>query len=335
MVLIQSELNSKYRIILYLQKIRVFGTRLLRDTVRTSFELFKIMVPLSIITKILAEFGFIELLGSVLTPVMKLVGLPGEIGLVWAASILTSTYGGMLVFASLAPAANLTIAQVTVLGTMILVAHSMPLELSIAKKAGTRFRVMIILRISGAFLVGWILYHFYRISGLLQSANNAIWKPPPRDPALLPWMHSELKTYLMIVVVILVLLLIMRILDKLNITSLLTRLLEPILRLMGLSERAAPITIIGITMGIGYGGGLIIQEAKSGVLTKYDIFYSLTFMGLCHGVIEDTALMVLIGGHLSGLFWARSLFALVITFLMVKVVNRLSESTFDRFFFKQ
>jgi len=58
-------------------------------------------------------------------------------------------------------------------------------------------------------------------------------------------------------------------------------------------------------------------------------------MGLCHGVIEDTALMVLIGGHLSGLFWARSLFALVITFLMVKVVNRLSESTFDRFFFKQ
>ena len=77
-----------------------------------------------------------------------------------------------------------------------------------------------------------------------------------------------------------------------------------------------------------------MQEAKSGRMTKYDIFYSLAFMGLCHGVIEDTALMVVIGGHLSGLFWSRLFFALLITFILVKVINRFNESTFDRFFFK-
>ena len=317
-----------------MKNIKIFGLRLVKDTAKTSFELIKIMLPMSLLTKILAEFGFIEFLGRILTPLMELVGLPGNIGLVWAASILTNIYGGMVVFASLAPDADLTIAQVTVLGTMILVAHSMPLELSIAKKAGTRFRFMIMLRISGAFVIGWMLYHLYRLTGLLQTANNAIWNPPPQNTAWLDWVQGELKNYLTIFLVILGLLLIMRILEILNITALLIRLLEPVLRLLGMSERAAPLTIIGMTMGIGYGGGLILQEAKSGRMTKYDIFYSLAFMGLCHGVIEDTALMVVIGGHLSGLFWSRLFFALLITFILVKVINRFNESTFDRFFFK-
>ena len=321
------------KVVQLLKKVRNIGSALLRDAINTSFELFKVMIPLSILTRLLAELGLIKYLGFILKPVMELVGLPGDMGLVWAASMVTNIYGGMVVFASLAPEANLTIAQVTVLGTMILVAHSMPLEVSITKKAGTRFRIMITLRIVSALVIGWLLFRIYQFFDVLQSANNAIWNPLPKSPGWIAWLQGEVKNILIIFMVILLLLVLMKILEKLNITALLIRLLKPVLRLLGMSERAAPITIIGMTMGLGYGGGLIIQEAKSGRMEKYDIFYSLSFMGLCHGIIEDTMLMAVIGGHFSGIFWARFIFALTVIFLMVKIINRISEQTFDRFFF--
>ena len=84
---------------------------LLRDALRTSAELFKIIIPISIITRFLQQWGVVDQLGVLLAPVMELVGLPGPIGLVWATTLVTNLYGGMVVFASIAPALELTVAQ--------------------------------------------------------------------------------------------------------------------------------------------------------------------------------------------------------------------------------
>ncbi len=48
------------------------------------------------------------------------------------------------------------------------------------------------------------------------------------------------------------------------------------------------------------------------------MFFSLTLMGLCHSLIEDTMLMVMIGAHLSGILWARLVFAILAVALVVK-----------------
>ena len=103
--------------------------------------------------------------------------------------------------------------------------------------------------------------------------------------------------------------------------------------MMGLSKDAAPITVIGMTMGIGYGGGLIIREVQSGTLSRKDIFFSLSFMGLMHSMIEDTSLMLLLGGHISGVLVFRFLFAMLVIFVMVRLMRRVSDRTFNRYFF--
>ncbi|MBN2418302.1 MAG: hypothetical protein JXL81_02875, partial [Deltaproteobacteria bacterium] len=97
-----------------------------------------------------------------------------------------------------------------------------------------------------------------------------------------------------------------------------------------MSKDAAPITIIGMTMGIGYGGGLIIREAKSGTLTGRDIFFSLSFMGLMHSMIEDTMLMILLGGHVTGVLIFRFLFAMTVIFTIVKLMKKVPEAAFKR-----
>lgn len=307
----------------------------LRQAARTSLTLFRIIVPIAIGVRLLELTGIIELLGQLLAPVMTLVGLPGSMGLVWATTLVTNIYGGMVVFAGVAPAAGLSAAQVTVLATMMLIAHAIPVEASIARQAGTSFRAMAALRVVGALVAGVLLNLFYGLTNTLQQPNQALWSPPPRDPSWLGWALGETRTLLTIFLIIFALLLLMRLLERLGIINGLTRLLRPVLTLLGISDRAAPLAIVGMTLGLTYGGGLIIQEARAGHLSRHDIFCALALLGICHSFIEDTLLMVVIGGHLSGTLLWRTLFALTVTFMVAQALRRLPESLLDRWFFRQ
>lgn len=310
---------------------------LLRDclvrAIRTSYALFRIIVPIAIGVRLLELTGLIDLLGRLLAPVMTVVGLPGSMGLVWATTLVTNIYGGMVVFAGVAPGAGLTVAQVTVLATMMLIAHAIPVEASIARQAGTSFRAMAALRIGGALVAGTLLNLCYRATATLQHPNTALWTPPPRDPSWLGWVLGEARNLLYIFLIILALLILMRLLERLGIIAGLTRLLRPVLTLLGISERAAPLAIVGMTLGLTYGGGLIIQEARAGHLSRHDVFCALALLGICHSFIEDTLLMVVIGGHLSGTLIGRTLFALLVTWLVARLLRRLPETFLDRWFF--
>lgn len=308
-------------------------TDCLRQAVTTSLALFRIIVPIAVAVRLLEISGAIELLGRLLAPLMALVGLPGSMGLVWATTLATNIYGGMVVFAGVAPGANLSVAQVTVLATMMLIAHAIPVEASIARQAGTSFRAMAALRIGGALLAGILLHLIYTATATLQQANLALWSPPPRDPGWAGWAAGEVRTLLSIFLIILTLLILMRLLERLGITALLTRLLRPVLTMLGISERAAPLAIIGMTLGLTYGGGLIIQEARAGQLSRRDVFCALTLLGICHSFIEDTLLMVVIGGDLSGTLVGRTLFALAVTFLVARLLRRLPDGLQQRWFF--
>jgi hypothetical protein len=312
-------------------QLKIALRELCLDTLRTCVELFRIIIPISIATRFLQQWGVVDHLGVLLGPVMKLVGLPGEIGLVWATAMVTNIYAGMVVFASLAPGLDLTVAQVTVLTTMMLVAHGLPVELRIAQKAGTRFRTQALIRVGGALLLGGLLNLGYQWSGSLQQRNNALWNPPPVDPSWLGWMLGELRNLISIVLIIFILMALLRLLKKIGAIDLLTRLLEPLLTLLGIGRQAAPLAIVGMTLGLSYGGGLIIQEARSGRLSKQDVFCSIALMGLCHSVIEDSLLMMVLGGHVSGVFWGRLLFSLLAVFLFSRLLRVLPQSIFDRY----
>jgi hypothetical protein len=315
----------------FFTRLKKTAIELFFAALHASVELFKIIIPISIATRFLQQWGIVDQLGVLLGPVMELVGLPGQLGLVWATGMVTSIYGGMVVFASVAPGLELSVAQVTVLGSMILVAHGLPVELRIAQKAGTRFRAMALIRIGGALLLGWLLHMGYQLSGALQQANHALWNPAKVEPAWSAWVVAELRNIVMIFIIILGLMTFLRVLKKLGISDLMTRLLEPVLAVLGMGREAAPITIIGMTLGLSYGGGLIIQEAQSGRLNQRDIFASVALMGLCHSIFEDTLLVMVLGAHVSGIFWGRLLFSLLAVFLLARVVKMLPPAFFERY----
>jgi hypothetical protein len=315
-------------------QIMIRFIKLLRDTISLYWELLKVMVPVMILVRLAVEFGVIEIIGKAITPMMQWVDLPGEMGIVWVTAMIVNIYAGAAVLLTLLPEHPLTIAQATVLGSMILIAHSLPIEQRVAQKAGARILFMLGLRLTGALVYGILLTFIYSGFPEFQQPAEVIFLSVSLPAqAWLPWALDSVHTLISIFWIILALLFVLNLLDLLKITPLISRILSPFLRLMGISEKATSMTMAGTLLGLSYGGALIIQEARSGNLPEKDIFLSLAFMCLCHSLIEDTLFVMAFGGHYSGLLIGRFIFSLVVMMGLARVVHRLPQQTFRRYLF--
>jgi len=313
--------------------LTTFINELIKEIFSVSFNLFKLMIPVIILVKIIEELDGIKYIAFALEPFMQLVGLPAEMGLVWATTLLTNIYGGMIIFVGMTGQENLSVSQVTVLGSMMLVAHALPIELRIIQQSGVRVLYVLLLRIIGALLTGFILHQIYTVGNFLDQTNQSLWDPVLNDDDnIQAWLNNQLKTFAQIFVIIAILITFLKILKTSGIENLIALALQPIFRLIGLSKNTTSITIIGVLLGIIYGGGLLIKEAKSGIVSKKEVFGSLTLLALLHSVIEDTILLLLLGAHFSGALIFRILFALLITGLMIRLIKHVSSENFERYF---
>ncbi len=302
------------------------------EIISMAYNLFKLMIPIIIIVKIIQELGGIEYIGIALEPIMQMVGLPASMGLVWATTLISNIYGGMIIYVTMSVEQPLSVAQVTVLGAMMLYAHALPIELRIAQKAGVRVLYLFLLRVGGALLLGFLLHKIYSLGGYLDTPSAALFKPEVSlDSSLMGWVTLQIETLFKIFLVIIALVIFLRLLKLSGIEKLMSWLLKPVLKVLGLSEKTTSITIIGITLGIVYGGTLLINEAKSGRVSKMDIFGSLTLLALCHSIIEDTLLIMLLGADITGALYFRVLFALLLTAILVRLAKILSEKTINRY----
>lgn len=298
-------------------RLRELCKSLGRETWLTSWELIRITIPVAIATKVLEELGLISYLSVILQPLMGLLGLPGALGLVWATAMLTNMYGGIAVFAALLPGLSITGAQVTVLCSVMLIAHSLPLELSVSKRAGAGLLPILLIRLLGAIVYGFLLNRVCMAFDLWQQPAVLLFKTTAKSGDLLQWGLDQGQNLGFIVVVIFLIVLGMRFFRAIGFLGLLERALVPVLPLFGMSHKAAPITVVGMLMGIGYGGALIIRETNTGKLVKEEVFNSMALMGLCHGLVEDTLIMAAIGGKFAGILWGRIAFSLVVTYVLV------------------
>jgi spore maturation protein SpmB len=181
--------------------------KLMGDTFSLYGELLKVMIPVMILVRLAVEFGAIEFVGKLIAPVMGWVGLPGEMGFVWVTAMIVNIYAGAAALLTILPECPLTIAQATILGSMILIAHSLPIEQRIAQKAGAGLLFTLGLRLIAAMVYGIILSIFYSGFPEFQQPAEVVFlelAPPSQD--WLSWAVSSIKSLWSIFWIIFVLL---------------------------------------------------------------------------------------------------------------------------------
>lgn len=298
------------------------STRLvLIEAVQVYWHLLKIMIPALLIVKLLQAFGAIDWLGAQLAPAMSLVGLPALLGVVWATTLLTNIFAGLLIFSELSSSMSLTIEQVTVLGTMMLIGHSIPIEGAVARRAGVPWAVTIALRVGGALLLGTILHHTYSGLNIYQKPANISIRYEVLDDSLGSWLYSQFTALGLIFLVILALIIFLKVLKFIGLEKVIHILLVPILRVLGIGHAAANITVIGVALGLSYGAGLLIRDLDKGIMTRRDGYLALCLLGLLHSLIEDTVLIMAMGAEISGIFWARIVFSITIIAILARFIK--------------
>ena len=304
---------------------------IVKNIFEITYELFRIMIPTLIVVKILQEFGFVDILNNFLSPLMFLVGLPEEIGIVVTTTILTSPYTGLAVLAGLPLENGLTSAQASVLGLLILFAHSLPIEALICRRAGVRIRATIFVRLILGFLFCVMLHQFLNATNLLSSQATIIIPFSEPSPILLDWVINQIKTLFIIFIIIVLIVILIEIFKYIGIQRLIELSLKPFLNLIGVGERASTIAVVGVTLGIGFGGGLLIQEVKSGKIKYKDVFGVITLIGMLHSVIEDTGLVSLMGANIFITLLLRCILTLFCVYLILKIFSNYSEEFWKKY----
>ena len=292
---------------------------LIKETLSVARELFKILIPALLLVKCLQEFGIIAFIAEAVEPLMYLFGLPGEMAIVWTTAIFTNIYAAIAVLMMFTDTLEFSVAQMTVLSTMILICHALPVELSLTHKVGVRAFFLGPLRFFGACLAGLILHHYYRFTSAYSAKARITWVEQAVEHSYLDWLSNQCINLLYILLVLFCMLSMMRLLTAFRITEFLGRLLKPLLLLMGISHKGATIAVFGLLAGITFGSGLLLAEARKNALGEKDLVLVLAFLSLCHGILEDTALRVLIGGHVSGVLFFRLFFSIVAIAILARL----------------
>lgn len=275
-----------------------------REAVQICWTLFRVMVPIIVIVRILTVMDWISPLAAVLAPFVHILGLPSEMALVWMSALLTGIYGGIAALNGVHLAIPLTAAQMTVLAVVMLFAHAFPVELAICRQSGFRVLPMFVIRFGVALVTGVLLNQVLVWGNWLQYPAVSFWKAAGPH-GWTDWALGEVFMLGKIFGIVLLLVFFLKLFRYCGGVALLETLMRPLLRWIGLSVDAIPVLMVGMLLGISYGGGMIISEAKSGNLSGRDLALSLVLMSLAHAVIEDTLVLQMTGASIWGVLGVR------------------------------
>ncbi len=299
-----------------MEKSKKILVNIFQETTKIFWILFKVILPVVIVIRALELIGAIPFLAKFIEPLTSFIGIDGSLGLVWMAAILVNIYAGLAAFASLQAIFDYSVAETTILGLIILIAHSLPIEVAIAKKSRISWIFNLSFRFINAIVAGKILNLIFTKYELFNEPNQSVLQVPNELVSNFEWATLQIQNFFIIFLIIFFIISTINILKALGVWSLIINIMKIPLSYLGMSEKVANIILIGLTLGISFGGGFLIEESKKNNISKKDILLSLSFLSLCHSIIEDTILILLLGSHISGILFFRFIYTVIIILLM-------------------
>ncbi len=304
------------------------------ESLRIYWMLARIMVPIMVGAEVLLRLGVIEHIAPLFEPLMSAVGLPAELGLAWLTAIVVGLWGAVPLLFTLVPVSSLTVGEVSIFSALLLFAHGLPLEQKIIQTVGPGFWFTTFLRVAGGLLYAFLLHHTLQFTGWLSAPVDPTWIPMSATPSWPEFFISLTEAMVWMLVILVGLFWALELFKAFGIMNLLMKALLPVLRLAGIQKEAGHLTLVGLFLGISFGAGVLIREARSRTVSPRQIFLSCVLMGFAHSIVEDTLLMMALGADVFAILLGRVVFAIVATGLIALVLQKLSDAQFHAYFFR-
>ena len=254
--------------------------------------IMKILVPVSFFTALLAWAGWLTHLDFFLQPLMSIMSLPAIAALPLLIGMLTNIYAGIAAMAVLPFSQD----QMTLMAIFLLIAHNLIQEGIVQAKSGIHPLKATLFRIVAAIFTVIAVAPFFDITTTVMGATGpSLEIQMTLLEAIQEWALTTLNLMIKIFFIIMAILTLLEILKTFDLIHPMVRILNPILRLMGLNQKVGFLWLTAVVFGVAYGGAVIVEEVKAGHLTKEELEELHLSIGINHALVEDPSLFLSLG----------------------------------------
>ena len=278
----------------------------LRAALKTAWWMIRLTVAISFGVMLLQYVGVIALVSEWLTPLFLHVGLQGEAALVFITGALVNHYAAIAIIETIGFDAR----SITILALMCLCAHNLIIETAIQKKTGSSAVRMVVIRLLLALISAVALNAILPVGSAADTSMKKIQLVEDNFLVVLTyWALGTLALSAKMFAIIVVLTVLQRLLAELGVIRRLSRVLRPLLRLLGLPAKTSFLWIVSQTLGLAYGAAVMMEEKESGKVSRRELDLLNHHVAASHSNIEDVMLFFSIGASLFWMYALRLVFA--------------------------
>ena len=276
--------------------------------------LLKIILPISFATALLVHFGVIYKLDFLLTPIMTWLSLPASAALVLIIGLFTGIYGTVAALSAMPFAME----HMILIAVFTLISHNLIQESAVQGNSGVNpffaafFRMFMSLAVT--FVCAKIMGVTPETGGITSAGQDAVTSEPFFN-MLRHWGWGTFKLTVQIFCIIMPLMVILELAKIFKIINFITRMVSPVLSVMGLNRSTGLLWLTASIFGLAYGSAVIVEETQTHAFEKEDLTRLHLSIGVNHAMIEDPALFLALGLPPFWLWIPRLIAAMAATWL--------------------
>jgi hypothetical protein len=279
----------------------------LNSALKSAWIILKLVIPIYIIADILFYYNTLSYISFLVEPFTSMLGLPAEASLAIISGIFLNLYAAVAFAAPL----DMTPHQWTILAVFLGICHSLVVESVIMKKIGISNIYSYSMRFFVGLCIAFVTYKMPSSWFEATLSTQDFTQKVVYDNFFDLIYGSSYESIILSIKIILLITVLIFIMDFIKTRKFVLESQKNVSK--GFS------IVVGIILGITYGAGILIQEAKSGAISKKDLFYIGTFLMICHAIIEDTLLFVIFGADFTMVIVIRTIAAIVLSYLFLKL----------------
>lgn len=290
-------------------------TRGLKQGLQTTWTLGKVIFPITLIVTILQYTPVLPWVIEKLSPLMGLIGLSGEAAVPIVLGNVLNLYAGIGAIISF----DFTVKEVFIMAIMLSFSHNLFIESAVASKVGVKWWIIVGVRIGLALIAASVINLVWNGGAEMaqygfitqEQATLSTW-----GEITLNGIQTAIIAVIQLAAIVIPLMIVMQMLREKGWLSKLSNGFAPVTKVLGMEKNTSMTLVAGLTIGLAYGAGLMIQAIKEDGVSKRDMTLALIFLVSCHAVVEDTLIFIPLGIPVWPLLIIRLITAIILTMVI-------------------
>lgn len=287
----------------------------------TTWTLGKVIFPITLLVTILQFTSVLPWLIDLVSPLMGSIGLSGEAAVPLVLGNFLNLYAGIAAIVSF----DFTVKEVFIMAVMLSFSHNLLVESAVATKVGVKWWIIVSVRVGLALLSAFIINLVWQ--GGTEMAQYGFISQDEFIPSgwvdiTLHGIQTAVLAIVQLALIVIPLMIVMQYLREKGWLQLLSDKLAPFMKFLGMNKNASMTMVAGLTIGLAFGAGLMIQAVREDGVSKKDMYLALIFLVACHAVVEDTLIFIPLGIPVWPLLLIRLSTAIVLTMIVAFIWNR-------------